>query len=66
MVLVTLPEIARGMGAHPDALRTFLRRHRPELLELGRRVGGSIGYEEQAAAQIREAFQGRRALALAT
>lgn len=64
--MITLPQIAAEMSANAHALRTFLRRHRRDLRALGKPVGPTIVYDERAAALIREAFEKRRRLTLAT
>ena len=55
----TLPELAVLWGAHPDCLRTFLRRRRPDLLALAHRLGPTFGFDVKAAKVIRKAFERR-------
>lgn len=66
--MVTLPVIAAQLNKNVHAVRSFLRRHRRDLLERGQRVGSAIGYDRAAAAEIRRAFEKRvkRIVAVAT
>ena len=57
VVGLTTAQIARAHGAHLDRLREFLRR-KPELRQLGIKVGSTVGFPPAAAERILSEFKG--------
>lgn len=54
--LMTRPDIARDHNLHLDRLREFLRK-RPDLAELGIRIGGATAYPPEAVERILHEFR---------